>query len=1121
MKFCVKCGAIMRSTSAGIYVCPSCGNIQKDVPAEKPKSDPGVDKSAKSAKPAADKPEARKTPSAPVKKDKPASPTAANSSAAAPAAKAGRACSLNTDIGAEKEDKAQADIKSGDENPEKAAAVTAEKTTEKAVEKAAEKAVESEIAAPKPEKTEPAAANDTAPKEAKTTDDNTAAETAPESGDSATSADTNAELEAMRAKLRALEAEKELAETKAKLLEAEKKLNSGRSGGGSFSSALNSVKNSAAVVKARAVANKVGIGRLVFIFVILIAFITLMSCFCGLRGIYVNTNNPNEFYSFNSSHGYEYYYTNPLTGEPAVEKGRWSKSGDVLTLKTEDELFGNVEESFVLKDSSWSKFTLTESFMGIETETDFERVSVIQYKDNVYGSWVYFRPNYPTATVHFDGYSSHTSIGTDDLIKERVRLGSVANAPDAPNTYESTEPAYVFRGWYTTTDGWKTGEGKQYSETDRIWEDTTFYANWENLDEHVVTLNASGGDVATSSVYVEENNSYTLPVPTRAGYRFMGWYTSYGGDEIRLTNSSGNSYDYWYIEQDTTAYAVWEQYIFNVTFNTNDGELPNGETNAQIEIDTSYSLPIPVREHYRFTGWYANFEGEAIRLTNETGNSTRSWYIEQDTTVYATWEQYIFNVTFNTNDGELPNGETNAQIEINRSYTLPVPVREHYQFMGWYTSYNGEAIRLTTETGNSTSSWYIEQDTTVYATWEEIVYKVTYELNGGTNAAYNPSEYTILTLGSDGAIRLSSPTKTGGDISYTSNSDGTFDVTREAYTFEGWYLNSEFTGNAVTEITVDMGNVTLHAKWSESTTTTTTTEQIYTRSGSTIYFGEYPQTEVTDGTITTALNGMRGTLPTSSNSYDWTSYGYYISGNVTNFMWYIDLEYSGEKYRGVYFTSYRPYEPTLSGSTSYSYQDDNGYCTGMAYWFKYEPIKWRILTESDGKAMILSELILDSQQYDYESGKETYGNNNYAESTIRAWLNDTFYNTAFGALQQAIIETTEVDNSVYSTGSSSNPYACQNTFDKVFLLSYREANNSSYGMTSTTRQKQGSDYCKAQGSLTSTYSGNVGNGWWWLRSPHYNFSYSAWRVGANDDLGNGNNVLRAHMGVVPALVISL
>ncbi len=902
MKFCVKCGTMLGPASDGVFVCPSCGNIQKES-------------------------------------------SRANS----------------------KEDK----LKS-----------TAE--------------------------------TDTAPKEAKTTEDKVAAETAPESGKSATGADTNAELEAMKAKIRALEAEKELAETKAKLLEAEKKLNSGKFGGGVFSSTLNSFKNSAAVVKASAVVNKVGLKWIILIFLVLIAFITLMSCFCGLRGIYVNTDNPNEFYSFNSSHGFEYYYVD--AGEPAVVRGRWSKTGDELKLKVEDELFGEIEIEYGLKDFSWSRFTLTESFLGIGSETNFERVSVIQYKDNV-----------GRVRVTFDA-NGGVGGGT-----ERVDIGSLCSEPDD----EPTRDGYLFQGWYTTADGWRTGEGEEFSATDRVWERTTYYANWENLDEHVVTLNANGGDVATSSVYVEENYSYILPVPTRTGYTFLGWYTSYNGEEIRLTDEAGNSTRSWYIEQDTTAYAVWEQYIFNVTINTNDGELPNGETNAQIEIDTSYTLPIPVREHYRFTGWYANYDGEEIRLTNETGNSTRSWYIEQDITAYATWEA--------------------------------------------------------------------------------TVYTVTYELNGGTNDADNPSGYTILTLGSDGAITLSAPTKTvvGDILSYVSNSDGTFDVTREAYTFEGWYSNPEFTGNAVTEITIDTGNVTLYAKWSESAATTT--EQLYTRSGSTIYFGEYPQTRVTDSTITTALNDMRGTLPTSSNSYDWTSYGYYISGDVTNFMWYIDLEYSGGKYRGVYFTSYRPYNTIYSSSSSISSQDDNGYSTGTVYWFKYEPIKWRILTESDGNAMILSELMLDSQQYDYDGSYS----NNYANSTIRRWLNDTFYNTAFGELQQAIIETTEVDNSVYSTGYSPNPNSCENTFDKVFLLSYREAVNSSYGMTDTTRQKQGSDYCKAQGSWTSTTSGYVGNGRWWLRSPHSDTGNHARSVYSDGILGYSTIVYITYYGVVPALVISL
>ena len=211
-------------------------------------------------------------------------------------------------------------------------------------------------------------------------------------------------------------------------------------------------------------------------------------------------------------------------------------------------------------------------------------------------------------------------------------------------------------------------------------------------------------------------------------------------------------------------------------------------------------------------------------------------------------------------------------------------------------------------------------------------------------------------------------------------------------------------------------------------------EEVYTRvdedgnesaTGDYILFGSYPQTKVTDASIISALGEF--------DESTWTSYGYYISGQVSDHMYYIDKEYNGEKYRGVYFTSYRPNSCGNSSSASNSYQDDNGYVTSTVYWFKYEPIKWLIVEESNGKATLVADLILDSQQYD------PAGSNNYAESTIRAWLNESFYNTAFNELQQSIIQTIEVDNSAASTGYSSNQYACENTFDKIFLMSYVEA----------------------------------------------------------------------------------
>lgn len=307
-------------------------------------------------------------------------------------------------------------------------------------------------------------------------------------------------------------------------------------------------------------------------------------------------------------------------------------------------------------------------------------------------------------------------------------------------------------------------------------------------------------------------------------------------------------------------------------------------------------------------------------------------------------------------------------------------------------------------------------------------------------------------------------------------------------------------------------------------------EKVYGREGGSIYFGIYPQSEVTDGTLKSTLTGSAGALPTSSNSGSWTSYGYYISGSVSNYMWYIDKEYGGEKYRGVYFTSYRPKFTTYSSSSSNSYQDDNGYSTGNVYWFKYEPIKWRILSESSGKALILAELILDSQEFypstnnRTENGKTIYANN-WEYSTIRKWLNETFYNVAFNDLQKALIVGTELDNKTTAFDGGRNSYATRqnNTTDKVFLLSYSDILNTSYGFNAnsgnydTARRKKTSDYAQVQGAYTSY----LGNGWWWLRSPRKNDSNYASYVYNDGGVGNHSRVDYTPSGVVPALTIML
>ena len=299
----------------------------------------------------------------------------------------------------------------------------------------------------------------------------------------------------------------------------------------------------------------------------------------------------------------------------------------------------------------------------------------------------------------------------------------------------------------------------------------------------------------------------------------------------------------------------------------------------------------------------------------------------------------------------------------------------------------------------------------------------------------------------------------------------------------------------------------------------------YCRHGSDIYFGTYPQTEVTDSAITTELKYMAGKYPASNNSYyNWTSYGYYIDGRTRNaFMWYIDLTYNGEKYRGVYFTSYRPTETTESSSANTSIQDDNGYSTNHIYWFRYEPIKWKILSESDGKAMIVADMVIDSQQY-YRTAtggtRQEYSGrvyeNNYVYSDVRKWLNDAFYNTAFNDLQKELIQVTGVYNSASTTKNSDNKYAYdKKTNDNVFLLSYAEANTY---MTESERQKGNTDYSKCQGARVNT---DTGCGCWLLRSPGSGSGkYICFHTGGSY-IGDTGLTNATSFGIVPALWIRL
>lgn len=157
------------------------------------------------------------------------------------------------------------------------------------------------------------------------------------------------------------------------------------------------------------------------------------------------------------------------------------------------------------------------------------------------------------------------------------------------------------------------------------------------------------------------------------------------------------------------------------------------------------------------------------------------------------------------------------------------------------------------------------------------------------------------------------------------------------------------------------------------------------------------------------------------------------------------------------------------------------------------PIEWLVLARDGNKALLISRYGLDAQPYNKDNTSVTW-----ETCTLRTWLNSTFYNKAFSSAEQAAILTTDVDNSKNQCYSGWNTSGGNNTQDKVFLLSYAEANKYfgvTYDNSSNTKSRVvPTAYAIAQGEWTSPSNKTADGtdaGWWWLRSPGYSQSRAA------------------------------
>jgi hypothetical protein len=162
---------------------------------------------------------------------------------------------------------------------------------------------------------------------------------------------------------------------------------------------------------------------------------------------------------------------------------------------------------------------------------------------------------------------------------------------------------------------------------------------------------------------------------------------------------------------------------------------------------------------------------------------------------------------------------------------------------------------------------------------------------------------------------------------------------------------------------------------------------------------------------------------------------------------------------------------------------------------------WIVLEVSDGKALLLSEKILEYRAYHDEKVDITW-----AQSDMRAYLNGEFYDS-FAASDRARIAETRIvnnDNPSYETPGGDD------TNDRIFLLSIEEANTYFDNLSARA----------AYSAVESPRGVSAGEAsWWWLRSPGNISDYAA-GIGAGGYVDvNGYNVDNFYGGggVRPAL----
>ena len=241
------------------------------------------------------------------------------------------------------------------------------------------------------------------------------------------------------------------------------------------------------------------------------------------------------------------------------------------------------------------------------------------------------------------------------ITTESATVYTISDDSASSNGYQAEISGYALNGGYvaecpisivvTPMDGFRVAETAS-SEVDFVrdrdgswswtadsWNDGDISFTVRTAPLTAVTFDAAGGTLSggTTAVADQTGRLPELPVPSREGYSFAGWFTEAENGE-KVTEDTVFDADA------VTLYAHWTQDItppasqtYTITFDAEGGVLPGAATAETDENGRLAALPTPAREGYTFQGWYTAQEGGV--------QADVSTVFTADATLYARWTQ--------------------------------------------------------------------------------------------------------------------------------------------------------------------------------------------------------------------------------------------------------------------------------------------------------------------------------------------------------------------------------------------------------------------------------------------------------------------------------------------------